>query len=213
MSEQKNSGLYHERREFFNERAERWLDLCYLDPATGQHSLHDPQFARLFEEVKVPADGVVLDVGCGSGVVVPYILPLLSPTARLVEVDYAEKMIAENRRLHRDPRISFMACDALAIDLPPGSVDMALCFSCFPHFEDKPAVVKGLANLLRNGGQLVIAHFNSAHELNHHHRKFGPVQHDMLPDEMTMRAMIADAGLALECFVDQSGFYLIKAWK
>ena len=69
MSEQKNSGLYHERREFFNERAERWLDLCYLDPATGQHSLHDPQFARLFEEVKVPADGVVLDVGCGSGVV------------------------------------------------------------------------------------------------------------------------------------------------
>ena len=213
MSEQKHSELYHERREFFNDRAERWLDLCYLDPATGRHSLHDKDFARLFRELPVPTDGVVLDVGCGSGVVVPYILPLLSPTAKLIEVDYAEKMIAENRRLHQDPRISFMVSDVLAVALPPASVDLVLCFSCFPHFENKPAVIKHLAKLLRSGGRLAIAHFSSAHDLNNHHRKHGPVQHDMLPDAAAMRKMIADAGLSTESFVDESGFYLLQARK
>jgi ubiquinone/menaquinone biosynthesis C-methylase UbiE len=213
MNTQKPEDLYQARREFFNERAERWLDLCYLDPDTGQHTLHDPQFARLFKEITLPKDGVVLDVGCGSGVLVPHILPLLSPKAQLIELDYAEKMIAENRRLHTDPRLRFMVSDVLAVGLPPASVDLVLCFSCFPHFEDKPAVVKALAALLPQGGQFVIAHFNSAHELNNHHRKFGPVQHDMLPDEKAMRAMVADAGLKLDSFTDESGFYLLKAWK
>lgn len=213
MTDASKNELYQERREFFNERADRWLDMCYLDPATGRHSLHDRQFARLFGLVKPPASGVIVDIGCGSGVVVPYILPYLSAAARLIEVDYAEKMIAENRRLHTDPRLSFQVCDVLEIDVPAGSVDLALCFSCFPHFENQAAVVQRLAEQLKTGGRLVISHFNSAHELNSHHRKFGPVMHDVLPDEAAMRQMISAAGLVLERFVDESGFYLLSASK
>ncbi|MBN2451285.1 MAG: class I SAM-dependent methyltransferase [Lentisphaeria bacterium] len=200
-------------RQFFNERAEQWLDMWYKDPESGQYTRFDAEFQRLFGLVPLPPDGSVLDVGCGSGILVPYILERLSDRGRLTEVDCAEQMIAVNRRLHADPRIAFLVADVMAMDIQPASIDVAICFACFPHFEHKAEAVQRLSRVLRPGGKLAVAHLMSSAELNQHHRKHEAVMHDMLPGAADMRRYLAAAGLSLELSLDEPGFYLLLASK
>lgn len=213
MNAQPQTEQYLARKRFFDERAEGWLDMWYKDPETGQHTRFDREFGRLFSLVPVPSEGRVLDVGCGSGVLAPYVLQRLSPTGRLVEVDYAESMIAVNRRLHTDERITFQVADVMEMDVASASIDLVLCFSCFPHFERKDESVQRMSSILKPGGRLAVAHFDSSEDLNRHHHKHDVVMHDMLPTADQMRAYFAGAGLSVDLFLDEPGFYLVLGSK
>jgi len=201
------------RQAFFDERAEQWMDMWYRDDATGTYTRHAKGIGRLFDSLALRFGEAVLDVGCGSGVLAPYILERVGPYGRLHEVDYAKRMIEVNRRLHPDPRITFSVCSAEALVLPAGSLDMVICFSCFPHFDRKQAVLDNLAGMLRGGGRFVIAHFGSSEHINDHHRKHQCVMHEHLPPEAAMRLLISHAGLSTTRFVDETDFYYLEANK
>jgi demethylmenaquinone methyltransferase/2-methoxy-6-polyprenyl-1,4-benzoquinol methylase len=213
MDEQTRIERCEARKRFFNERAERWLDMWYKDPDTGQYTRFARDFERLFSLVPVSPDACILDVGCGSGVLVPHILSRLSPAGRLFEMDCAEQMIAVNRRLHPDPRLTFLAENVQDAGLKPATFDLVLCFACFPHLDRKPEAVCVMSGALKPGGSLAIAHFDSSADLNSHHRKHDAVMHDMLPDAPEMRGMLADAGLTVDEFLDEPGFYLVRGRK
>ncbi|MFH0727753.1 MAG: class I SAM-dependent methyltransferase [Pseudomonadota bacterium] len=78
----------------------------------------------------------VLDAGCGTGVLVPFILDRITSTGVLYELDFSEKMIDTNQRLRARENIRFMVSDVEDAPLSDGSFDGAICFSCFPHFHD-----------------------------------------------------------------------------
>lgn len=199
------------RREFFNERAEQWLDMCYKNEKAGDYSRYDSEFERLFALAALKPGDTVLDLGCGSGVMVPYILDWIGPAGSLQEVDYAEKMIAVNRRLHTDARVIFTVAGADELDVPEAAFDVVFCFSCFPHFHRKAETLGVIHKALRPGGKIVIAHFDSSQNINNHHRKHECVMYDHLPDEPTMRALLVEAGFSVEDFIDESGFYYVGA--
>lgn len=208
-----NSNREDARRRFFNDRAENWADSWQTEPPTDGKPSIDERFAALFAEVDIPADGTVLDVGCGNGVLVPRILPRLSGRGHLIELDYAEAMIEVNRRRHNDPRISFRAEDIMRTNLPDAYVELAMCFCCFPHFDDKPAALRLLARLLKPGGCLAVAHFDSSADLNRFHARQNDVDRDVIPDSDTMRAWMVGVGLTPEQFRDEPGLYLLTARK
>lgn len=201
------------RKEFFNEHAERWLDMWYSDPDTGTYTRHAKELVRLFNLLDLKAGESVLDIGCGSGILVPLILERIGPGGKLHEVDYAEKMIEVNRSLHNDPRIEFIVSSADKVDIPGGSFDTAICFACFPHFEDKQGTLKNINRMLRPGGKLAISHCNSSEEINNHHRKHECVMNDHLPTSEKMSEMISLAGFEIKQFIDEPGFYLVMAQK
>lgn len=205
--------IYRDRQQFFNDRAGEWLELCYRDPQSGRFDLHAAAFDRLFTLVPLRPGERVLDAGCGSGVLVPMILERIGPEGLLWELDFAERMIEENRRTHREPNIRFLVADVARAPLEPESFDTVFCFSCFPHFDRKPEVVGALARALRPGGSLVISHFNSAEEINRHHESFPAVSHDHLPGPEAMKGMVVAAGLRVDEFIDEDGFYCLLARK
>jgi demethylmenaquinone methyltransferase/2-methoxy-6-polyprenyl-1,4-benzoquinol methylase len=211
MNPAPSTNSHHNRRQFFNERAGQWMDMWNERAGSAEAPELATRFDRLFSLVPIPKDACVLDVGCGSGILVRHILPRLSAAGTLIETDYAERMIAENRRLHNDARISFKTADVMELDLPAGSIDLAMCFCCFPHFERKAEAMKTLARLLKPRGRLAIAHFDSSGELNQRHRKHGPVMHDMLPAATDMRQFAEDANLEIDFHLDEPGFYLLLA--
>ena len=155
----------------------------------------------------------VLDVGCGSGVQVPYILKRIGHDGRLYELDYAEKMINVNKRLHQDDRITFILADVLDLPLEPESCDVVMCFACFPHLDHKSAAIKTMSRVLKPEGRLAVAHFDSSEQINRHHSETSAVMHDKLPDEREMKLIFNRAGLQIVCFTDQPGFYLIMGKK
>jgi len=205
--------IYHTRKQFFNEHAEKWIDMWYKDPATGRYDKHEKDFERLFLLLPLKRGNHVLDVGCGVGILVPFILERITETGFLYELDFAEKMIEVNRTLHARDNIRFIVSDAEDAPLGAASCDMVICFSCFPHFQDKEKALLALSRILKPGGIFVVSHFDSSEGINKHHGSCHAVMHDHLPNETTMRSLLQSADLAINVFIDEPGFYCILARK
>ena len=205
--------IYDARKQFFNDSAGKWIDMWYRDPETGEQKKHEKDFNRLFALMPLAPGHCVLDAGCGTGVLVPYILDAIGDQGTLYELDFAENMIDLNRSLHPMKNIRFLLSDVEHAPIVEASCDIAVCFSCFPHFQDKGQAIVALARILKASGILIIAHFDSSDGINHHHKSCHAVMHDHLPDEAAMRTMIADAGFDIESFIDEKGFYYIQARK
>jgi demethylmenaquinone methyltransferase/2-methoxy-6-polyprenyl-1,4-benzoquinol methylase len=205
--------IYRTRKQFFNDHAEAWLDRCYKNPKTGQYDRHQKDFDRLFALVPLMPGDKVLDAGCGSGVLVPWILQRITQTGILIELDFAEKMIETNRNLHRAKNIRFLVADVAEAPLEAESCDAILCFSCFPHFHDKEKTLRTLSRILRKGGIFAVAHFDSSEGIKKHHESCQAVMHDHLPVQSEMYALLQEAALNIDLFIDEPGFYCVLAKK
>ena len=201
------------RKAFFNERAQGWLDNHYKNPDTGTHDLHAGRIGTIVSSLGLGPESRVLDVGCGTGVLVPYLLSFLGEKGRLFEMDYAAEMIRENQALHPDPRISFLCSDVAQMPLDPASLDAVICFACFPHFEQPRKALARMAESLVPGGRLTVAHLMSSAELAAHHHSHTPVSQDCLPSKDEMCRYVAESGFDLKEFQDRPGLYLLCAVK
>lgn len=205
--------IYSARKQFFNDNAEGWLDRCYRDNETGRYDKHGKDFERLLSLLPLKPGDHVLDAGCGSGVLVPFLLDRIMDSGFLYELDFAEQMIAVNRARHQRDTIRFIVSDAENAPLDEACCDMVICFSCFPHFQDKGKAVQALSRILKAGGVFVVSHFNSSDGINKHHEKCHAVRHDHLPGEAEMRTLFHQTDLNIEVFIDEPGFYCIIARK
>jgi ubiquinone/menaquinone biosynthesis C-methylase UbiE len=209
----KKEDIYRIRKQFFNDSAESWLDDWYRNAESGQYDRHQKDFDRLFDLIPLKPGDRVLDAGCGSGILVPMVLDRIRDTGILYELDFAEKMIETNKKLHRNENIRFVVADAAEAPLEEESCNVVICFSCFPHFHDKERTMLTLSRILKRGGTFVVAHFDSSEGIKKHHESCHAVMHDHLPDESAMRDLFRKAALTIDLFVDQPGFYCIIAKK
>lgn len=207
------SEIYEARKQFFNDSAEKWIDMWYRDSETGEQKKHEKDFERLLSLMPLETGNCVLDAGCGTGVLVPYIVDAIGNQGTLYELDYAENMINLNSLIHPMKNVRFLVSDVEHAPLEDASCDIAICFSCFPHFQDKAMAVRTLGRILKTRGILIIAHFDSSDGINHHHKSCHAVMHDYLPDEATIRMMMTSGGFDIETFIDEKGFYYIQARK
>lgn len=205
--------IYRTRKQFFNEHAEKWIDMWYKDSETGRYDKHGKDFKRLFSLLPLKRGDHVLDVGCGVGILVPFILERITDSGFLYELDFAEKMIEVNRSRHARDNIRFIVSDAEDAPLEGSSCDAVICFSCFPHFHDKGRAVLALSRILKPGGVFAVAHFDSSEGIKEHHRSCHAVMHDHLPDGMAMRSLLHSVDLGIGVFIDEPGFYYILARK
>ncbi|MBU0969998.1 MAG: class I SAM-dependent methyltransferase [Proteobacteria bacterium] len=203
----------NKRKEFFNHHAQGWLAAHYKRPETDRFDLHSDRIKQIVSTLALEPDSQVLDVGCGSGVLVPYLLAHLSDQGRLFEMDYAREMIRENKIQHRDDRITFICSDVLDMPFEPAILDAVICFACFPHFQQPERALARMAESLKPGGRLTISHLMSSEELADHHTSHTPVSGDTLPPRETMTGFVRDSGLDITAFEDRPGLYLLSAIK
>jgi ubiquinone/menaquinone biosynthesis C-methylase UbiE len=195
------------KRQHFNELAERWDSLPAPD--------HAPAKAREFVRRVTPAASRwILDVGCGTGILLPYLLEFCSPATRILELDYAAAMLRENARKLIARRVSRVCGDARHLPFRAEAFDLVLCFGVLPHFEDSDATLQELFRVLRPSGALAVGHAMGSRELNALHGSLGgPTAGDTLPPAIslaqTLRAMTAKIVTAEE----QPDWYLVRATK
>jgi ubiquinone/menaquinone biosynthesis C-methylase UbiE len=206
-----SSEIYNTRKKFFNDHADKWLGMWYKDSAAGDCHKHENDFQRLFSLLPLKPGDHVLDAGCGTGVLVPFIMERITATGILHELDFAEMMIETNRRQHLRDNIRFIVADVEQAPLEAASCDVAVCFSCFPHFQDKTKSIQTLSRILKPQGVLVVSHFDSAEGINIHHGSCPAVRHDHLPGEHAMRTLLNQNGFQVEEFIDEPGFYYVQA--
>jgi demethylmenaquinone methyltransferase/2-methoxy-6-polyprenyl-1,4-benzoquinol methylase len=189
--------------EFFDELAETW----------DEDKRHDPgKLERIVEFLRLSSGDVVLDVGTGTGVMIPYLLKKVGPEGRIACVDHSRKMIEVARRKFPSDRFQNVTFRAEDINDTPmgGEFDAILCYSVFPHLVDQGATVRHLSEGLARGGRLEIAHSESRAEINRFHDELGESFHGHhLPSVETLADMMERAGLQVKGKVDTDEMFVI----
>lgn len=108
----------------------------------------------------------VLDVACGTGVLIPDYLA--RGVGSVTGVDISPAMIACAKAKFKEDNVHFICADIEEASLPC-DFDCCMVYNAFPHFPDPAALIKVLASRLRAGGRLSIAHGMSRSKIDRHH--------------------------------------------
>jgi len=196
------------RKAYFNEHANTW-----------DKRFHTPSLSSFLEKL-VPQFGLehgqnILDVGTGTGVLIPYLIREVGPAGSVTAIDYSENMIRVCKTKHSHLKNVSVELGNIEEDtFPAESFDAVICFGLFPHLENKQKVLRNINHLLKAGGTLVIAHALSSEELKvHHNNASSAVVHDMLPEEAEMKQLLEQTGFTEISIQDKPGCYLCIAHK
>ena len=156
----------------------------------------------------------VLDLGTGTGVLLPFLIAGLSGQGDIVALDFSAEMLSQAQAKDFPPIVRFAQADVVAIPLDDNSVDLAICNSAFPHFNDKLGALKEIGRVLKSNGRLAICHTTGREMINQLHQSIGGmVGNHLLPDEFQVRALTKQAGLEITHFEDGPQRYLVIAEK
>ena len=193
-------------QEYFDQLAPTW------DKELTRERLNC--LGNIVRELGIKPGYYVLDIGSGTGALLPFLIAELGDEGKIVALDFSAEMLGQAQAKNFPPIVGFAQADVLAIPLADNSVDLAMCNSAFPHFDDKVKALKEIARVLRNNGRLVICHTMSREILNRLHQSIGGiVAGDLLPDESQLRGLIKQAGLTVTHFEDGPERYLVIAEK
>jgi demethylmenaquinone methyltransferase/2-methoxy-6-polyprenyl-1,4-benzoquinol methylase len=94
-----------------------------------------------------------------------------------------------------------------------GSFDHIICYSVFPHFDDKPQAIARLAKKLKPGGLLSVLHSSSKEKINgvHVHVHNRDIMADNLPPATALISSAQNSGLREEILIDNAEMYLFGA--
>lgn len=192
------------KKEFFDERASEWDEMTL-------HELEKLEY--IVELLSLKPGQIVLDVGSGTGVMIPYLRHYIRDTGKIVAVDFSEKMIeiAKSKFSTQEYKnVEFLVQD---VNNTPMNYeyDAILCYSCFPHFSNKAATVKHLAKGLKKGGKLMIAHSESRDAINNLHKDTAEVSADFLPTMREIAKMMESSGLKVIDKIDNDEMFIIIA--
>jgi ubiquinone/menaquinone biosynthesis C-methylase UbiE len=192
-------------RAYFNEQADIW-DETVAEKDTKK-------LERMAKRLNIKAGSIVLDVGTGTGVFLPFLLRVVGRSGRIVALDFAERMLKKAHAKGFNRGITYLQAEVSHIPARPESFDAIVCYSSFPHFPDKFKTLGELRRVIKNGGQLLICHTASRTQINAIHRQVPAVKDDTLPDETEMRGMLMAVGFTSIRIEDRSDSYLASAEK
>jgi ubiquinone/menaquinone biosynthesis C-methylase UbiE len=196
-----------DRKQFFDSSASVWDEKF----AANNRSEGMTQVAEWF---RVKEGETVLDVGTGTGVLLPFLGKAVGEKGKVVAMDFALNML--KAALRRDYAVipEFINAGVGAIPFRRESFDKVTCFSAFPHFPDKERALSEMVRVLRKGGMVLIAHLHSIEEIAELHGNVGEaVRKDHLPGREAMVRLMEAAGLSGIDIINEPGKFLAQGQK
>ncbi len=173
-------------RDYFNKQAEMW------DKTASETD--SAKLAKLAAQIELNPGDVVLDVGTGTGVFLPYIMQRIGTQGHIYALDIAEKMLAKAQQKYLQNNIKFICSSVEEIPLSANTCNTVICYSSFPHFRDKQQALREMKRVLKKGGLLFIGHTSSREHINHIHSHHEVTAHDLLPDAVEMTQLLSGIG-------------------
>ena len=127
----------------------------------------DKIIGTILDNAGVRAGSRVLDVACGTGVLIPDYL------ARGVEsvtaIDISPEMVKIAQGKFNQPNVRIMCGDVMVADIG-GDYDAIVIYNAFPHFAEPEKLVEILSDKLKIGGRFTVAHGMSRERIDDHHK-------------------------------------------
>lgn len=181
---------------YFDERADSWDE----SGCSGESRVQGAVLSLV--DLK-PGDSV-LDLGCGTGVMIPFYLA--AQAGKIVAVDVSEKMVERAReKFGGEPSVELRASDALSLD-EGERFDAAVIYNAYPHFPDKLALVEKVYRMLKPSGRFVVAHGSGKDAINRHHEAVAAGVSCGLR-AASEESVLWAGKFEIEALVDTPGFY------
>ncbi|MDR0291318.1 MAG: methyltransferase domain-containing protein [Elusimicrobium sp.] len=169
--------------------------ISFFDGLAGAWDLKESAGAfglleQIVRKINIRQDDFVLDIGCGTGVLRPFILAY-NPQ-EILHMDVSLKMLEELNK--KFPDAQTLAADFETEILPRNYFDKAVAYNVFPHFSDHENVFYNAHACLKPGGVFVIAHSQTRGELNRAHGKHDATKRDLLPAGEKIYELYQNAG-------------------
>ena len=191
-------------RAYFNQKAGSW------DETTAEKDT--AKLDRMAKRLKIKPGSIVLDVGTGTGVFIPFLLRKIGEDGRIIALDIAERMLGRARAKGFNGNIDYLCAGVTNIPLRNEIFDVIVCYSSFPHFQDKSRALTEMSRVIKEGGRLLICHTSSRAKINEIHRQIPAVENDIIPDEGEMQSLLSLTGF-VDIKIDDSESYLASARK
>jgi len=195
------------RKSFFDAAAGGWDQL-------NADAMPEDKLRQMVDGFAIREGDAILDVGTGTGILLPFLGKAVGLRGTLVAIDFSLKMLqtAASHAFDREP--AFFNAGVGAIPFKARSFDRVTCFSAFPHFPDKAGALAEMARVLKKGGALFIAHLHSIEEIAQLHQGVGgSVRSDRLPGRETLARLMSEAGLADIEIENEPGRFLARGRK
>lgn len=152
----------------------------------------------------------VLDLGTGTGVLLPYLAGRVGADGHVTAIDISEGMLDIAKAKYGDiPNVKFLKLD-FEEDAIPGSYDVILLYSVYPHLHHPFETIDWLLKINTNpGGRIIIAFPSDEKFINEiHHRRNSTSDH--LPPASILTTTLRDNGFNALLLADTPDSYIIQ---
>lgn len=144
------------RSEKIKKRYDRWsryYDTFDLGGVNEQKKL-------AVDLLKLENNAVIMDMGTGTGAIIPYLAEQITKEGKIIGVDFSEKMVkTANLRIKKQgiaSKAKAMVADGTKLPFPDGHFDAIIATFAFTSFPEPGKAIKECARVLRPGGRFSI---------------------------------------------------------
>ena len=137
-----------------------------LAPDWDANAKKDEDIINIILDKALVAEGKsVLDVGCGTGILIPDYLK--RRVASVTGIDMTAPMAEIARNKFDTERVKIVCGDVEETDFEE-QFDCIVIYNAFTHFHDPERLISRLSSLLKPNGTLTVAHGMSREKINTH---------------------------------------------
>lgn len=172
------------------------------------------KITQLLDIIGVTSGSDILDLGTGTGVLLPYLSRLTGPDGTVMAIDFSEGMLREAERKFSDLKNVYFSRLDFEEEREPWRYDLIMMYCVYPHLSyPKETVRRLVAENLKPGGRLIIGFptdekfINSIH---HDHAVEDDLGSEHLPSAPTLASRINKWGVHARVLAYDEGKYLVE---
>lgn len=195
-----------DERAFFDNLAPTW---------DANEVLSTPERVNhILDFIRIKPGAAVLDLGTGTGVLLPYLAERVGESGSITAVDYSSGMLKRAKEKYENliPRPVFLNLD-FENEMVKGEFDNIILYCVYPHLHTPVDTLKWLLKVnLKDDGVISVAFPCNEDFINNIHKEKHS-ESDRLPSAQELAKYLKEEGLKAEVIIASDDCYLINISK